>query len=70
MRATTTIQACIREGRLNELEKHIENGNSQYQMQSLDQHLLQLYKQDRITIEDAKRLTHSMDLERKLLFDN
>jgi len=70
MRATTTIQACIREGRLNELEKHIENGNSQYQMQSLDQHLIQLYKQGRITIEDAKRLTHSMDLERKLLFDN
>ena len=70
MRATTTIQACIREGRINELEKHIENGNSQYRMQSLDQHLLQLYKQGRITIESAKRLTHSMDLERKLLFDN
>jgi twitching motility protein PilT len=70
MRATTTIQACIREGRLNELEKHIENGSSQYHMQTLDQHLLQLYKQGRITIEDAKRLTHSMDLERKLMFDS
>jgi len=70
MRATTTIQACIREGRLDELEKHIENGSSQYKMQSLDQHLLQLYKQDRISMEDAKRLTHSMDLERKLMFDN
>lgn len=70
MRATTTIQACIREGRLSELEKHIENGYSQYQMQTLDQHLIQLYRQGLITIEDAKRLTHSMDLERKLLFDN
>lgn len=70
MRATTTIQACIREGRLSELEKHIENGTSQYQMQTLDQHLIQLYRQDRISIEDAKRLTHSMDLERKLVFDN
>jgi twitching motility protein PilT len=70
MRATTTIQACIREGRLNELEKHIENGSSQYHMQTLDQHLLQLYRQGRITIEDAKRLTHSMDLERKLMFDS
>lgn len=70
MRATTTIQACIREGRLDEIEKHIENGSSQYQMQSLDQHLLQLYRQDKISIEDAKRLTHSMDLERKLMFDN
>lgn len=70
MRSTTTIQACIREGRLDEIEKHIENGASQYQMQSLDMHLLQLYRQDMITIEDAKRLTHSMDFERKLMFDN
>lgn len=70
MRSTTTIQACIREGRLNELEGHIEKGGSQYQMQSLDQHLIQLYRQGRITMEDAKRLTHSMDLERKLMFDN
>lgn len=70
MRATTTIQACIREGRLDEIEKHIENGASQYQMQSLDMHLLQLYRQDMISIDDAKRLTHSMDFERKLMFDN
>lgn len=69
MRVTTTIQACIREGRLDEIEKHIENGSEQYQMQSLDQHLLKLYKQDLISIEDAKRLSHSMDLERKLMFD-
>jgi twitching motility protein PilT len=68
MRSTTTIQACIREGRLDEIEKHIENGRNQYHMQTLDQHLLQLYKQDLITMEDAKRLTHSMDLERKLIF--
>lgn len=70
MRTTTTIQACIREGRLEELERHIENGASQYKMQSLDMHLLQLYRQDLITMEDAKRLTHSMDFERKLMFDN
>ena len=70
MRATTTIQACIREGRLDEIEKHIENGSSQYQMQSLDQHLLSMYRQDLISIDDAKRLTHSMDFERKLMFDN
>ena len=70
MRATTTIQACIREGRLDEIEKHIETGNSLYQMQTLDQHLLQLCRQDLITVEDAKRISHSMDLERKLMFDN
>ena len=69
MRTTTTIQACIREGRLDEIEKHIENGGSLYQMQTLDQHLIQLYKRDLITIEDAKRLSHSMDLERKLMYD-
>lgn len=70
MRSTTTIQSCIREGRLDEIEKHIENGQSLYQMQTLDQHLLQLFKQELITMEDAKRLSHSMDLERKLMFDN
>lgn len=70
MRTTTTIQACIREGRLDEIEKHIENGQTQYQMQTLDQHLAQLYQQGLITIEDAKRLSHSMDLERKLIFTN
>lgn len=70
MRTTTTIQACIREGRLEEIEKHIENGQSMYQMQTLDQHLLQLYRQDIISMEDAKRLSHSMDLERKLTYDN
>ena len=55
---------------LDEIEKHIENGATQYKMQSLDMHLLQLYRQDLITMEDAKRLTHSMDFERKLMFDN
>jgi twitching motility protein PilT len=70
MRSTTTIQSCIREGRLDEIEKHIENGQSLYQMQTLDQHLLQLYRQDLITMDDAKRLSRSMDLERKLMYDN
>ena len=70
MRATTTIQSCIREGRLEEIEGHMENGRSQYQMQTLDQHLIQLHEQELITMEDAKRLSHSMDLERKLMFTN
>jgi twitching motility protein PilT len=68
MRTTSTIQACIRERRLDEIEKHIENGQSQYQMQTLDQHLVQLCQQDRISFEQAKRLTRSTDLERKLTF--
>lgn len=68
MRTTTTIQACIREGRLAEIEKHIEEGRSQYHMQTLDQHLIELCENDIITIEEAKRFTHSTDLERKLTF--
>ncbi len=68
MRTTTTIQACIREGRFDEIEKHIENGRAQYQMQTLDQHLVQLCQQDKITFDQAKRITRSMDLERKLTF--
>jgi twitching motility protein PilT len=68
MRATTTIQACIREGNLDDIEQHIEKGGAQYQMQSLDQHLIQLCKQNLITIDDAKRVSRSMDLDRKLNF--
>jgi twitching motility protein PilT len=68
MRTTSTIQACIREGRLDEIEKHIQNGQSQYHMQTLDQHLVQLCQQELITFEQAKRTTRSSDLERKLTF--
>ena len=68
MRTTTTIQACIRDGRFDEIEKHIENGRTQYQMQTLDQHLVQLCQQDLISFDQAKRITRSMDLERKLTF--
>jgi twitching motility protein PilT len=68
MRSTTTIQACIREGRLDEIEQNIEKGREQYSMQSLDQHLIQLCKRNIITINDAKRVSRSMDLERKLTF--
>ncbi|HEX8960180.1 MAG TPA: PilT/PilU family type 4a pilus ATPase [Geobacteraceae bacterium] len=68
MRTTSTIQACIREGRLDEIEKHIENGRSQYQMQTLDQHLVQLCQREVITFEQAQRITRSTDLERKLTF--
>jgi twitching motility protein PilT len=68
MRSTTTIQACIREGRLNEIEHNIEKGRAQYDMQSMDQHLIELCKKDIININEAKRVSRSMDLERKLNF--
>jgi len=68
MRSTTTIQACIREGRLDEIGRHIENGHVQYKMQSMDQHLVHLCKHEIITLDEAKRVSHSMDLERKITF--
>ena len=68
MRTTTSIQACIREGRLDEMDKYIEKGRDQYHMQTMDQHLIQLCKQKIISLDEAKRVTHSTDLERKLTF--
>lgn len=68
MRTTTTIQACIRDGHLEEIEKHIEKGSAQYQMQTMDQHLISLCKKGVISIKEAKRISTSMDLERKLTF--
>jgi twitching motility protein PilT len=70
MRATSTIQACIRDGRLEEIEKNIENGQSLYQMQTLDQNLIQLCQKNLITLEQAKRISRSTDLERNLTFTN
>lgn len=67
MYATSTIKACIREGHLNEIEHHIEKGHDEYQMQTLDQHLIQLCRQDIITLDEAKRISRSTDMERKLI---
>ncbi len=67
MRTTGTIQGCIRDGRLEEIDKHIASGGDLYKMQTQDQHLLQLFRKGVITMEEAKRLTRSTDLERKLI---
>lgn len=68
MRTTTTIQACIRDGNLDEIEGHIEKGSAQYQMQSMDQHLIKLCNKGLISMKEAKRVSSSMDLERKINF--
>ena len=68
MRMTTTIQALIRQGKLSEIEAHIEKGQAQYQMQTMDQHLIQLCNNGQISVNEAKRISSSMDLERKLTF--
>ncbi|AMV71238.1 PilT/PilU family type 4a pilus ATPase [Desulfuromonas carbonis] len=69
MRSTTTIQACIREGRLEEIEKNVEKGRDQYNMQTMDQHLVELCKRGIVAIEEAKRISRSTDLERKLMME-
>ncbi len=68
MYATSTIKACIREGHLDEIEHHIEKGRDEYRMQTLDQHLIQLCKQEVITLDEARRISRSTDLERKLIY--
>ena len=68
MYATSTIKACIRDGHLDEIESHIEKGRDEYQMQTLDQHLIQLCRQDVIALDEAKRISRSSDLERKLIY--
>jgi twitching motility protein PilT len=68
MYATSTIKACIRDGHLDELEQHMEKGGDEYHMQTMDQHLIQLCKKDIISLDEAKRISRSTDLERKLIY--
>jgi twitching motility protein PilT len=68
MYATSTIKACIRDNHLDEIEQYIEKGRDEYGMQTMDQHLIKLCKADLITLDEAKRISHSKDLERKLTY--
>jgi twitching motility protein PilT len=68
MYATSTIKACIRDNKLDEIEQYIEKGRDEYNMQTMDQHLIDLCRAELITIEEAKRISRSKDLERKLMF--
>ncbi len=68
MYATSTIKACIRDNKLDEIEQYIEKGHDEYGMQTMDQHLIQLCKANLITLDEAKRISRSKDLERKLTF--
>ncbi len=68
MHATSSIKACIRDNHLEEIEQYIEKGRDEYHMQTLDQHLIQLCRQEIITLDEAKRTSRSTDLERKLIY--
>jgi len=68
MYATPTIKACIRDNKLDEIEQHIEKGRDEYGMLTMDQHLIQLCRAELITLDEAKRISRSKDLERKLMY--
>jgi twitching motility protein PilT len=68
MYSTSTIKACIRDNHLDDIEQHIEKGREEYDMQTFDQHLVQLCKDEIITLEEAKRVSSSTDLERKIVY--
>jgi twitching motility protein PilT len=68
MYATSTIKACIRDNKLDEIEQYIEKGRDEYGMQTMDQHLIQLCRAELITLDEAKRVSRSKDLERKLTY--
>jgi len=68
MYATAAIKACIRDNKLDEIEQYIEKGRDEYGMQTMDQHLIQLCRAELITLDEAKRVSRSKDLERKLMY--
>ena len=68
MNSTSTIKSCIREGHLDEIEQYIEKGREEYDMQTFDQHLIQLCKDEIVTLVEAKRVSSSTDLERKIVY--
>jgi len=70
MYATSTIKACIRDNHIDEIDQYIEKGRDEYGMQTMDQHLIQLCKADLITLDEAKRVSRSKDLERKLMYSD
>jgi twitching motility protein PilT len=68
MYATSSIKACIRDNKLDEIEQYIEKGRDEYGMQTMDQHLIELCRKELLTLDEAKRISHSKDLERKLMY--
>jgi twitching motility protein PilT len=54
MRMTRSLQSCIREpARMDEIQGLIARGREHMQMQTFDQHLLDLYRAGKISLETA-----------------
>lgn len=71
MVATSTIQGCIREmDKTYMIPHYLEEGRSQYGMQSFDQHLMELYKAGKITFVVAKAAaSRPSDFERAVMLE-
>ncbi len=62
MRNNGTVYECIVDGkRTREIRDHIRKGKATYGMQTFDQHIFDLLKQNRITEEDALRAAGNPD---------
>jgi twitching motility protein PilT len=70
MIATKTVQECLKSAeKTSQLKDIIERGRDQYGMQSFDQHLSDLYRQEIITLDVAKAAaSNPSDFERALNF--
>ena len=67
---TPTIAECIgNPEKTSEIHDHIAEGRTQYGMQTFDQHLLELYRKQQITLDVAKgAATSPADFERNLQY--
>jgi twitching motility protein PilT len=71
MRQTKTIQECIADpSKMYMVKEYIEKGREHYHMQTFDQHLTDLYREEVISLETAKAAaTSAADFERNLQFE-
>jgi twitching motility protein PilT len=71
LRSTRSIRECIRDpNRAVEIRDHIEKGHSDMEMQTFDQHLLELYQANKIKLETARdAASNPRDFETKLALE-
>lgn len=71
LRVTRGIQDCISDSsKTNDIPSYMEKGTDMYGMQTFDQHILKLVKEDKIDLETAKLAAKKPDeLERSLMLE-
>jgi twitching motility protein PilT len=71
MRTTRMLRECIRDpSRTVELSDHIARGRDNLQMQTFDQHLLDLYRANKLTLETARdAASNPRDFQTQLALD-